>query len=307
MTGRRNPPQNDPSLNSGDQTGTHTKPGRGVIFLGRSTFAVRGQRDAGLLLGVLALAFVLGTVSDRRREARGETRVLARSEQLQRTLLRVISHDLKTPLTTIIGSLQTLLDPTLALTEETRRELAAIAYDQATRLNRLVAGILEMTRLEAGTASVRREPCDLAVVFEEAVGQLQETLQGRRCVAKFSPLLPKVPGDPVLLSHALANLLHNAVKFSPDATPIEVTAAPWDGSVLLSVADRGRGIPMAELERVFEKFYWLLQSGPDEDRNTGTGLGLAVTKGIVSAHGGRIWAEQREGGGTIVKMSLPLT
>ena len=276
------------------------------FFLSQSGFPVRGQRDTGLLLGILASAVILGTVSDLRRRAHRETQALAQSEQLQRTLLRVISHDLKTPLTTIIGSLQTLLDAKLDLPEETRRELATIAYDQATRLNRLVAGILEMTRLEAGTAGVRRELCDLADVFDEAVGQLRETLRERRCVKRFSPSLPKVPGDVVLLSHALANLLHNAAKFSHDGTPIEVTADAADGSVLLSVADRGQGIPAAELDRVFEKFYWLPESFADGDRNAGTGLGLAVTKGIVAAHGGRIWAEQRDGGGTIVRMTLPL-
>jgi K+-sensing histidine kinase KdpD len=276
------------------------------FFLGApGVFSVPNQRDVLLLIGILALAFALGTVSDRRREARREARALAHSEQLQRTLLRVISHDLKTPLTTIIGSLQMLLDTRLNLAEETRRELATIAYDQANRLNRLVAGILEMTRLEAGTTSVKDALCDVADVVDEALGQLQETLQGRRCVIRLPSSLPAVQGDVVLLSHALANLLHNAAKFSPDGTPIEVTADPQDRSVVISVADHGQGIPAGELDRVFEKFYRLRQSR-DEDSGVGTGLGLAVAKGIVEAHRGRIWAERRESGGTIVRMSLPL-
>lgn len=278
------------------------------FFFGRpNDFSAPSPRETALSLGLLAGALLLGTFADHMREARREARRLTQSDRLQRTLLRVISHDLKTPLTTIMGSLQTSLDQRLNLKEETRRELVTIAYDQANRLNRLVTGILEMTQLETGAVGVRREPCQLADVVHEALGQLHETLHEHQCQITLPPSLPAVKADLVLLSHALANLLHNAAKFSPSASPIEITAVVSDGDVMVSVADRGPGIPAGDLDRVFEKFYGLRRSPTQPSSMGGAGLGLAVAKGIVEAHGGRIWAEQREGGGTIIMMSLPLT
>ncbi len=205
-----------------------------------------------------------------------------------------------------MGSLHTALDERVDLDEEARRELQSIAYYQARRLNRLVTGILEMTQLEAGVVQLRREPCQLEDVVDEALSQLRETLGKRKCQIVLAPSLPEVSVDAILLSHAVANLLDNAARYSSSTSPIEVIATPSDGHIVVSVADRGPGIPAADLERVFDKFYGLRQSSAQTNSASGAGLGLAVARGIVEAHSGRIWAEQRQGGGTIIRMSLPL-
>jgi K+-sensing histidine kinase KdpD len=277
-----------------------------LFILPPGRFSVPSRGEGALLFGFIAAGLVVGTLSDRMRAARQEARALAESEQLQRTLLQVISHDLKTPLTTIMGSLHTALDKRLDLEEETCRELQIIAYDQARRLNRLVTGILEIIQLEAGAIRLRREPCRLEDVVDEALSQLRETLGKRQCRIVFPPSLPEVPVDAVLLSQAVANLLDNAARYSPDSSPIEITGIPSGGHVIVDVADRGLGIPASDLERVFEKFYGLRQASAQTNAARGAGLGLAVARGIVEAHGGRIWAEQRHGGGTIIRMSLPL-
>jgi two-component system, OmpR family, sensor histidine kinase KdpD len=143
-------------------------------------------------------------------------------------------------------------------------------------------------------------------VIEIAMAHLPEMSTERRCRVKVPPGLPLVSIDSVLLSHALANLFDNALKFSPTDAPIDVEARQADGHVLIGVADRGIGVPADELDRVFEKFYRRKQADAVQAAATGTGLGLAVAKGIVEAHGGRIWAEQRRGGGIVVRVSLPV-
>jgi two-component system sensor histidine kinase KdpD len=270
------------------------------------SFSVPTTEEGLLLMSLLAVALVLGTLRDRVRRAEQEVREFGARERLQKTLLDAISHDLKTPLTAIMGSLNIILSEGQGLTAGDRKELMAVMYDQAKRLDRLITGILEMTRLEAGAIRLRREPTQLTDVIEIAMAHLPEMSTERRCRVKVPPGLPLVLIDSVLLSHALANLFDNALKFSPTDAPIEVEARQADGHVLIGVADRGIGVPADELDRVFEKFYRRKQADAVQAAATGTGLGLAVAKGIVEAHGGRIWAEQRRGGGIVVRVSLPV-
>ena len=271
------------------------------------SFSVPSAEEGLLLISLLAVALVLGTLKDRMLRVEREVRALAASERLQKTILDAISHDLKTPLTTIMGSLNTLLSEGQRLGEGDRQELVVVAYDQAKRLDRLVTGVLEMTRLEAGAIRLRREPGLVADVIQSAVAQLGETLVERRCRIEIPPGLPSVSMDPVLLSHALANVLDNAAKFSSMDTPIDVEAHAADRCVFIGVADRGVGVPADELDRIFEKFYRRMQSDALQGAASGAGLGLAIAKGIVEAHGGRIWAEQRVGGGIVVSVSLPVS
>jgi len=186
------------------------------------------------------------------------------------------------------------------------RELLTIAYREARQLDRFVAQILEITRLEAETFRVRQEPSDLRSVIASAVEQLREGLDGRHFRIELPPGFPSIYVDTVLFPHALINILDNAAKYSPPRTPIELTARAGRGEVVLSVADRGIGIPTEHLRRVFEKFHRLRQPASLAGVVGGTGLGLAIAKGIVEAHGGAVWAEHRDGGGTIVSISLPL-
>ncbi len=269
-----------------------------------NAFSLPTLEEAVLLAGFLAVAVGLGTAIDRMRRVREEATQLAASERLQKVLLGCISHDLKTPLTGVIGSLSTLLEEQ-TLNRRGRNELLTIAYREAKQLDRFVTKVLEMTRLEAGAVGIRQEPIDLRSVIHSAVDHLREVLEGRRCRVELPPRLPPVYADAILLPHALINVLDNAAKYSPPETPIEITARAEVGDVVISVADRGIGIPAAHLGRVFEKFHRLRQPASTTGVASGTGLGLPIAKGIVAAHGGAIWAEQREGGGTVVRISLP--
>lgn len=258
-----------------------------------------------LFAALLAIALGIGSVTDRMRLARQQARDLAASDRLQRALLDSISHDLRTPLTTIMGSLTTLLaeeGPVGRLDGPARKELLSIAYDRAKTLDWLVAQILDMTKLEAGVMRVQAEPGTLSTLVQLALRSLGNRIDAR-CRVAIPADTPLVPMDAVLLAHAVRNILDNAVRYSPAESAIEIAAARTPREIVLSVADRGSGIPAADLERVFEKFY---QVRDGEQSRGGTGLGLAIAKGIVEAHGGRVWAEAREGGGTVVRLALPL-
>ena len=252
---------------------------------------------------LLAIALTLGTVTDRMRVARRQAEDLAASEQLERALLNSISHDLRTPLTAIMGTLSTLIaekGPVGRLDAAAREELLSIAYDRAKTLDGLVGQILEMTKLEAGVLRIQTEPATIHNLVALALRAAGDPVR-QRCRVAAPPDAPLVPMDAVLLSHAIGNVIDNAARYSPQDSVIEVDAAVASREIVLSVADRGPGIPPADFERVFEKFYRVHTDGAG-----GVGLGLAIAKGIVEAHGGRIWAERRAGGGTVVRLALPL-
>lgn len=258
-----------------------------------------------LFAALLAIALGLGTITDRMRTVHRQARDLAASERLQRALLDSISHDLRTPLTTIMGSVSTLLAEEGSVGRidgRARRELLSIAYDRAKVLDQLVAQILEMTSLDAGVMHVQAEPSSLQSLMHLALRSLGAPADAR-CRVRIPADIPAVRMDGVLLAHAVGNVIDNAARFAPGESPIEIDAARTPREVVLSIADRGPGIADQDLERVFEKFYQGRGAGP---QRAGIGLGLAIAKGIVEAHGGRIWAERREGGGTVVRLALPL-
>ncbi|HEY5983443.1 MAG TPA: ATP-binding protein, partial [Anaerolineales bacterium] len=188
------------------------------------------------------------------------------------------------------------LDPTA------RHSLIQTAHEEAERLNRLVGNLLDMTRLEGGALQVRREACDAEDLIGTSIGQMDERLRGRNVKVDVPEDTPMVSADFVLMVHVLNNVLDNALKYSPGASPLDVEARKQDGEVWISVLDRGIGIPSDDLEKVFDKFYRVHRP----ESITGTGLGLAICKGIVEAHGGRIWAEPREIKGTRITIALPV-
>ena len=270
-----------------------------------AAFSIPTVEEAVLLAGMLAIAVAVGTSIERMRRVRAEADQYAASERLQKVLLSCISHDLKTPLTGVIGSLSTLLEER-ALGQEGRQELLTIAYREAKQLDRFVTQTLEMSRLEAEAFRVRKERLDVRAVIDRAADHLREVFEERPCRVELPPRLPAVYVDAILFPHALINIIDNAAKYSPPGTPIEITACAGLNDVVISVADRGIGIPVEHLRRVFEKFSRLRQPASAAGVVGGTGLGLAIAKGIAEAHGGAIWAERRDGGGTIVSISLPL-
>jgi two-component system sensor histidine kinase KdpD len=174
--------------------------------------------------------------------------------------------------------------------------------DEAGRLNRLVANLLAMTRLEAGALDVRRSWHSLEEVVGAALHRLEPLLGTRPVRVNLPASLPLVAVDDVLLEQVVFNLVENAAKHAPSTTPIEVEARVRERELEVSVADRGPGLAPGSEERVFEKFY----RGDDSRRSGGVGLGLAICRGIVEAHGGRLRAANRSDGGAVFTFTLPL-
>lgn len=231
-----------------------------------------------------------------------QAHLLQATEKLQGALLNSISHDLRTPLVSITGALTTLESDGEALAADTRRNLVQLAREEAERLNRLVGNLLDMSRIEAGALRVRRAAGDVQELIGAALERFDVALADRQVQVHVPADLPAAPMDSVLIVHVLTNLVDNALKYSPPASPIEIVCRATRDQVLISVADRGSGIAAENLERVFDKFYRVQRP----DAAPGTGLGLAICRGIVEAHGGRIWAENRPGGGTTFTVALPL-
>ena len=219
------------------------------------------------------------------------------TEDLQRALLDSVSHNLRAPLASIIGVLDTLIDERELLDESTRGELLRSAREQGARLNRLIGNLLDITRIDGGAVHLRLEPCDVRDVVAAAVTQLGRPSPGWVTV-DISHDLPPAPMDFALIAQTLVNLIDNARKYSWNGA-VEVRARRREGDVTISVADRGQGIPPEDLERVFENFY----SG---HAGTGIGLGLSICRGFVQAHGGTIRAGNRDGGGVVITFTLPL-
>jgi two-component system sensor histidine kinase KdpD len=245
-----------------------------------------------------ALAIERATLGEQAKQAE----LLSAADKLQTALLNSISHDLRTPLVSITGALSTLEQDDRQVDGSAQRSLVRTAREEADRLNRLVGNLLDMTRLEAGALKIRREPCDAEDLIGTALGQMEDRLHGRNVLVRVEPDTQLVSADFVLIVHVLTNLLDNALKYSTPESPLEVRARPVEKAVEIIVMDRGIGIPKDDLERVFDKFYRVQRP----QQVTGTGLGLAICKGIVEAHGGRIWAEERPGGGTCLQMTLPV-
>jgi two-component system sensor histidine kinase KdpD len=258
--------------------------------------------DQRRLLQAFASQVSLATERVQLAERARQIELLQATEKLQNALLNSISHDLRTPLVSITGALSTLATQDHDLHNDARRSLIETAYEEAHRLNRLVSNLLDMTRLEAGAMRVARELTDVQDLIGSALGQIENRLADRKVHVDASPELPLVPLDFVLVVHALVNLLDNALKYSPEGSPIDIQAKIDAGEVQISVLDRGIGIPPGDLSRVFDKFYRVHRP----EQVTGTGLGLSICKGIIEAHKGRIWAANRPGGGTIVTLALPL-
>jgi two-component system sensor histidine kinase KdpD len=230
------------------------------------------------------------------------TQALKAKEKLQTALLNAISHDLRTPLVSIIGVLSSLQEEGISLDEASRKNLIQVAREEAERLNHLITNLLDQSRIEAGAMRISRQPSQVQDLVGAALEQLGSRSSGRPIKIATPPELPFLLVDFGLIVQTLVNVLDNALKYSPPPSPIEITGRQVGEEVHLEVADRGIGIPPQDLTRVFDKFYRIQYPG----NVAGTGLGLSICKGIVEAHGGRIAAENRPGGGTIIKLMLPV-
>jgi two-component system sensor histidine kinase KdpD len=256
---------------------------------------VEERRQIDAFAAQMALAMERAQLSEETEQARREVE----TEQLRSSLLSSVSHDLRTPLAVITGAASTLVEGEKSIDEATRLELMHTILDESERLNRLIRNLLDMTRLESGTVRVNKEWLALEEVVGAALHRLETRLAGREVRVEIPRDLPLVPFDVLLIEQTLINLLENAVKYSEG--PLEVRVTPAATEALVEVADRGPGIPAGQEPRVFEKFY----RAPREGGPSGVGLGLAICRAIVTAHGGRIWVQNREGGGASFRFTLP--
>ena len=229
---------------------------------------------------------------------------LVQTEKLRSALLSSISHDLRTPLASIIGSSSSLLSDEFRLPEAQRRDLLRNIQEEAERLNRFVGNLLDMTRLESGALQLRLDSVDIRDVAARAIERIAPRLGSRKLDRTFTPDLKPTRLDAALMEQVLFNLLDNAVKYSPDGSMIDVSARPEGGNLIVDISDQGPGIPADKLERVFDKFYRLERT---DRQPAGTGLGLSICRGFVEAMGGRIVALRREpGAGATFRITLPV-
>jgi two-component system sensor histidine kinase KdpD len=222
----------------------------------------------------------------------------AEAEKLRTSLLSSLSHDMRTPLASIQGAASALLSDTV--TEAARHDLAQTVLEESRRMDRLVANLLDMIRLESGAMQVERQWHVLEDIVGVALLRVGDRLRDHVVTTAFPRDLPMVPVDDVLLEQVFVNLLENAAKHTPPGTAVEIGAQAVEGAVEVWVADRGPGFLPGDETRIFEKF----QRGPGAA--PGVGLVLTTVRGIVQAHQGRIRAEPRPAGGAIFRMTLPL-
>lgn len=222
-----------------------------------------------------------------------ETAALRRSEQLKTALLRMVSHDLRSPLTAIVTAGHAVQSDTVDA--EDRRQLGMAVVEEGERLSRMVANLLDLSRLESGAAAPRRVQLAVEEVIEVAVERVRKQVELR-----LAPDLPLIDADPAQLERAFENVIENAVKHAGERM-VQVRAAGVRDRVVVRVVDQGRGIPAAERERIFEAF----ERGTDAADRSGTGLGLAIAKGFVEANGGQITVESVPGQGTSFVIVFP--
>lgn len=225
------------------------------------------------------------------------------TEFLRNTLLSGVSHELRTPLAAITGSASALVDAGDDLSAESRKQLLETITSESERMDRLINNLLDMTRLEAGGLCLKREWQPIQEVVVSALHHLDRRLAAREVITNLSDDLPLVNIDGVAIEQVLANLIDNAVEYTPANTPLEINARFDEGAVMIEVADRGPGLSPGIERRVFDKFF---RAAKGESRR-GIGLGLAIARGIVEAHGGTITAANRPGGGAIFRFTLPST
>lgn len=252
----------------------------------------------------LVRAFAAQVAASRERirlhEQAKSNEALAEVNKMRTALLAAVGHDLRTPLAGAKAAVSGLLSGDVTLTDEDRRELLTGADSSLDKLAGLIANLLDMSRLQAGAMSVQLVPVEIEDVVAATLGELGP--DGHRVLVDLPPGLPAVAADPGLLDRVLANVLANAVRYSPKGRPPTCTACDGDGRVRLSIVDHGPGIPEPRRGQVFQPFQRL----GDTDNTTGLGLGLALSRGLTEAMGGRLDLETTPGGGVTMVLTLPV-
>ncbi|HEY9148792.1 MAG TPA: ATP-binding protein, partial [Gammaproteobacteria bacterium] len=232
-----------------------------------------------------------------------QARQVSETEQLRSALLASVSHDLRTPLSSIIGASSSLIEFGDTLPRIDCKELLQTVLSEAERLNRYIQNLLDMTRLSGGTLTPQRDWVDIGDIIATAVERLQRELAPFRIELSVPAQLPLLSIQGVLIEQALVNVLDNAARFSPPGAPITLSVEDDGNSINIDVCDQGPGIPASDRERVFDMFY---TASRGDRKSQGTGLGLAICRGLLNAHGGQASAHPgRDGSGTCIRMSLP--
>ena len=297
--------------------GTDTLPNATALFVAADRLAAdrrrRGRaagrsrsdfstRSSGGCLETCASLIALSIERDQSVLEAQQSRLRAETEEMRSSLLSSVSHDLRTPLAAIAGAASGLLDG--PIDPDTRSELLQTVVQESRRLSRLVENLLEMTRLESGAAVPNRQWHVLEEIVGSALGRLRDDLTDHTVQVEIPADFPLLSVDGVLLEQVLVNLLENTTHYTPPGTRVEITARRLGDRAEIRVADEGPGLPPGTEERVFEKFFRGAPTLPDGRR--GVGLGLAICRAVIQAHGGRITARTRNGGGAEFVISLPL-
>jgi two-component system sensor histidine kinase KdpD len=256
------------------------------------------------LLSAAAGQIGLAVERDRLRKDATEAEILRRTDQLRSALLNAVSHDLRSPLAAIMASAGSLRQQDVAWSEEERQGFAQAIEEEAERLNRLVGNLLDLSRIEGGSLRPEMSWYDLGVLVDDVVERLRPITARHRVRLSVPDDLPPVWLDPVEIGEVLYNLVENAAKYAPPDTEITIQVRRDANAVSVAIADRGPGLPAAAIPRLFDPFYRVIDGRPHP---RGLGLGLAIVKGLVEAHGGRVWAENRAGGGARFTFTLPLS
>jgi two-component system sensor histidine kinase KdpD len=297
--------------------GTYTLPGAKAIYFPLSS-------DENTVMGVLALLPVnlrriflpeqqklletfLRLIAQaihrlRMAEQTKKTHMQMEAEQLRNSLLSSISHDLRTPLATIVGSASTLVDDGAHISRLDRLELSHAIYDEALRMSSLVNNILDMARLDAGVVDLNKQWHPVEEIVGTVLTRMQKHLGSRPIKVSIPPGLPMIYADSVMIEQVLINLLENALRYTPDRSALEVIVETSSEAVYISLADKGPGLPPGQENRLFEKF----TRARHEAAQSGVGLGLAICRAIAEAHDGTMTAGNRPNGGAIFTLKLPL-
>jgi two-component system, OmpR family, sensor histidine kinase KdpD len=246
-----------------------------------------------------ALAIERATLDEEIRGARLE----AEASRLRAALFSSVTHDLRTPLSSIKASVSGLLGHGVRYSDEQREEMLATVLEETDHLNSIVGNLLDLARMRAGDLTPAKQPIFIEEVIGSVLRRMRRTLASTPVRTNIRPNLPQLVADPVLVEQALSNVLENAARFSPLGSEVAISAARWRNVIRVRIVDHGAGIPQEERTRVFEEFY-RHDAGPGRG---GTGLGLAIARAVVVAHDGTIFAEGAPGGGTAIVIELPAT
>ena len=252
--------------------------------------------DAWVRLSAIAMERVRLAEKARRSD------MLIEADKLRTALFNSLSHELKTPLSAILGSVSSLLEADDFYSKQERLELLTNIKDSSLRMERLIANLLDTARMESGMMKIKTDWCDMEDIVGATLRRLGDLLKNHRLAVDIEPALPFVKGDCVLIEQVLVNLIDNAIKYSEKQTEIIIRVKKIPQAVEIAILDQGVGIPEKDLEKIFSKFYRVKQP----KKISGTGLGLSICKGIVEAHKGKITAVNRSSGGTLFSFTLPV-